>query len=106
MTDDVHMVGPAHPLPPMRVAAEPEERERITVDLVGGPFHGERYTCWKATRTIERAWTPDTTPPETPPEDAADVEHRPAPAEPFALTAWYVRDGQDALTATFDRFEV
>lgn len=105
MTDEPEMVGPA-PRARMVVPAQAEERKRVQVRLVGGPFHDQTFSFWAALKRIEMAWSPDTTPPEAPPEDARDVEHRPAPTEPLTLTVIYTRESEDATEAVFAGLEI
>lgn len=78
-----------------------EAPERVEVELVGGPAHGDRVWVRRDRRKVEVTYAAEDDGPEIPADGS-----RPKATQPAAVLLVYVRASEDALTAEFEDMEL
>ncbi len=87
---------PGRSLPPRKA----DKVERVSVELVGGPLHGETVQVRKDRSRIELPYAP--------PEEEAETKYetRPAPLSVSGVLLVYTRETPESTVATFDSLEL
>jgi len=115
----VRRTPPVTALPPA-LPLEPERRNHVEVEIVGGPHHGQRVKVWDDVKTLRLPVVTEAETPEAPEiqtaEDGKAVQHeeghyivpvaRRSVVQSTAIYAVYTRASKDSLTASFTDYSL